>query len=60
MRSPFSLALNGVRVCHVNSTGFGSGVAELLSRQMGAGLELGSDSTPTARQPAEKQRENIT
>ncbi len=60
MRSPFSLALNGVRVCHVNSTGFGSGVAELLSRQMGAGLELGSHSTPTARQPAEKQRENIT
>src|SRR5690606_27481682 len=24
--------LNGVRVCHINSTGFGGGVAELLAR----------------------------
>lgn len=26
--------LNGVRICHVNSTGFGGGVAELLSRHV--------------------------
>jgi trehalose synthase len=33
--------LNGVRVCHVNSTGFGGGVAELLSRLVPLARALG-------------------
>ena len=33
--------LNGVRVCHVNSTGFGGGVAELLSRHVPLANALG-------------------
>jgi trehalose synthase len=34
-------ALRGVRVCHVNSTGFGGGVAELLSRHVPLARALG-------------------
>ena len=34
-------ALKGVRVCHVNSTGFGGGVAELLSRLVPLARALG-------------------
>jgi len=34
-------ALSGVRVCHVNSTGFGGGVAELLSRLVPLARALG-------------------
>ncbi len=33
--------LNGVRVCHINSTGFGGGVAELLSRLVPLARALG-------------------
>jgi trehalose synthase len=33
--------LAGVRVCHINSTGFGGGVAELLSRQVPLANALG-------------------
>lgn len=33
--------LNGIRVCHVNSTGFGGGVAELLSRHVPLANALG-------------------
>jgi trehalose synthase len=35
--------LRGVRVCHVNSTGFGGGVAELLSRHVPLSRALGID-----------------
>ena len=35
--------LNGVRVCHINSTGFGGGVAELLSRHVPLVRALGLD-----------------
>lgn len=35
--------LRGVRVCHVNSTGFGGGVAELLSRNVPLARALGID-----------------
>lgn len=33
--------LNGIRVCHINSTGFGGGVAELLSRHVPLANALG-------------------
>jgi trehalose synthase len=35
--------LKGVRVCHINSTGFGGGVAELLSRHVPLARALGID-----------------
>jgi trehalose synthase len=35
--------LKGVRVCHINSTGFGGGVAELLSRHVPLSRALGID-----------------
>lgn len=35
--------LNGVRICHINSTGFGGGVAELLSRSVPLARALGID-----------------
>jgi trehalose synthase len=35
--------LKGVRICHVNSTGFGGGVAELLSRHVPLARALGID-----------------
>jgi trehalose synthase len=35
--------LHGVRVCHINSTGFGGGVAELLSRHVPLARALGID-----------------
>jgi trehalose synthase len=34
-------ALRGVRICHINSTAFGGGVAELLTRYLPALLALG-------------------
>lgn len=38
-----SRELRGVRVCHINSTGFGGGVAELLSRLVPLARALGID-----------------
>ena len=35
--------LRGLRVCHINSTGFGGGVAELLSRHVPLARALGID-----------------
>ncbi len=35
--------LEGVRVCHINSTGYGGGVAELLSRHIPLARALGID-----------------
>ena len=35
--------LRGIRVCHVNSTGYGGGVAELLSRHVPLARALGVD-----------------
>lgn len=35
--------LAGVRVCHINSTGFGGGVAELLARHVALARTLGID-----------------
>lgn len=35
--------LKGVRICHINSTGFGGGVAELLARYVPMAMALGID-----------------
>jgi len=46
-------ALNGVRACHVNSTGFGGGVAELLSRHVPLANALGIHKRATSSPPTE-------